>query len=83
MTVNVNNLSLTDKKSLDIILTEDKDYKVIESTMVGGSDPHDYNTFDEPDKVVEKKFDDCSKVAGNKFLLNIPAASVVKIRLQA
>ncbi len=83
ITVTVNNLSLTDKKSLDIILTEDKDYKVIESTMVGGSDPHDYNTFDDPDKVVEKKFDDCSKVAGNKFLLNIPAASVVKIRLQA
>lgn len=83
ITVTVNNLSLTDQKSLDIILTEDKDYKVIESTMVGGSDPHDYNTFDDPDKVVEKKFDDCSKVAGNKFLLNIPAASVVKIRLQA
>ncbi|MBP3273535.1 MAG: alpha-N-arabinofuranosidase [Butyrivibrio sp.] len=76
------NLSMTDSKALDVQLAEDKDYQVVEATVVGDCDPHNYNTFENPDLVVEKAFDGCKKVAGNKFTLNIPAASVVEIRLK-
>lgn len=76
------NLSMTDSKTLDVQLAEDKDYQVVEATVVGDCDPHNYNTFENPDLVVEKAFDGCKKVAGNKFTLNIPAASVVEIRLK-
>ena len=73
------NLSMTDSKALDVQLAEDKDY---EAAVVGDCDPHNHNTFENPDLVVEKAFDGCKKVAGNKFTLNIPAASVVEIRLK-
>ncbi len=82
ITVTVNNLSMTKLGSIELLLTEDKDYNIEETTIVGGTDPHDYNTFDEPDKVVERTFDACSKVSGNVFSLNIPASSVVKLRLK-
>jgi alpha-N-arabinofuranosidase len=80
--ITVCNLSMTDSKTIDLQLAEDKDYEVMESSMVGGGDPHDYNTFDNPDFVVEKAFDGYRKVAGNKFTLEIPAASVIEIRLK-
>ncbi len=80
--ITVCNLSMTDSKTIDLQLAEDKDYDVMESSMVGGGDPHDYNTFDNPDFVVEKAFDGYRKVAGNKFTLEIPAASVIEIRLK-
>ncbi|MBP3784747.1 MAG: alpha-N-arabinofuranosidase [Butyrivibrio sp.] len=76
------NLSMTDSKALDVQLAEDKDYEVVEAAVVGDCDPHNHNTFENPDLVVEKAFDGCKKVAGNKFTLNIPAASVVEIRLK-
>ncbi|MBQ8031832.1 MAG: alpha-N-arabinofuranosidase, partial [Butyrivibrio sp.] len=75
-------LSMTDSKTLDVQLAEDKDYEVVEATVVGGCDPHNHNTFENPDLVVEKNFDGCKKVSGNKFTLNLPAASVVEIRLK-
>jgi alpha-N-arabinofuranosidase len=82
ITVTVCNLSMTDKKTLDMQLAEDKDYEVAEATIVGGGDPHDYNTFENPDFVVEKAFDGVKKTAGNKFTVELPAASVVEIRLK-
>ncbi len=81
ITVTVNNLSMKDEQTIDLWLTEDKDYSITETTIVGGRDPHEYNTFDEPDKVVEKEFTGCSKVSQNRFSVSIPAASVIKIRL--
>jgi alpha-N-arabinofuranosidase len=82
ISVTVCNLSMTDSKTLDVQLAEDKDYEVVEATVVGGCDPHNHNTFENPDLVVEKNFDGCKKVSGNKFTLNLPAASVVEIRLK-
>ncbi len=83
ITITVNNLSMTESKTLDVVLTEDKDYEVIEASMVGGSDPHGYNTFDDPDNVTEVAFNGCKKISGNKLCLTLPAASVVEIRLKA
>ncbi len=82
ITVTVCNLSMDKAATLDMQLACDKDYSVVEASVVGGEDPHAYNTFDDPDKVVEKTFDGCRKVAGNKFTLSLPAASVVEIRLK-
>ena len=73
---------MTDSKTLDVQLAEDKDYEVIEATVVGDCDPHNHNTFENPDLVVEKNFEGCKKVSGNKFTLDLPAASVVEIRLK-
>ena len=80
ITITVSNQSLTDAKELEVIFAEKKDFQVVESSIVGGSDPHDYNTFEEPEKVVEKKYEDYT--ADNGLKLNIPAASVVEIRLK-
>ncbi|MBR5359480.1 MAG: alpha-N-arabinofuranosidase, partial [Lachnospiraceae bacterium] len=82
ITVTICNLSMNEAKTLDMQLAEDKDYEVIEANFVGGQDPHDHNTFDDPDKVVEKAYDGIKKTAGNKFTLSLPAASVVEIRLR-
>ena len=80
ITITVSNQSLTDAKELEVIFAEKKDFQVVETSIVGGSDPHDYNTFEEPEKVVEKKYEDYTADNGLKF--NIPAASVVEIRLK-
>ena len=78
--ITVSNQSLTDAKELDVIFAEKKNFEVVEARLVGGADPHDHNTFDDPEKVVEKDFEDYKTDGGLK--LNIPAASVVEIRLK-
>ena len=82
ITVTVCNLSVSDSKKLELQLAETKEYEVIEAMVVGDTDPHDYNTFENPDNVVEKAFDGCSRVSGNRFDLLLPPASVVELRLK-
>ncbi len=81
MTITVNNLSMTDSKKLDVQFALDKAYKVVEANIVCGKDVHDYNTFDKPNKVTEKEFKGY-KTSGGKITLDIPAASVVEIRVK-
>ena len=80
ITITVSNQSSTDAKELDVIFAEKKDFEIVEAKLVGGADPHDHNTFEDPEKVVEKDFEDYKTDGGLK--LNIPAASVVEIRLK-
>ncbi len=80
ITITVSNQSLTDAKELDVIFAEKKSFEIVEAKLVGGADPHDHNTFEDPEKVVEKDFEDYKTDGGLK--LNVPAASVVEIRLK-
>ncbi|MBE5871184.1 MAG: alpha-N-arabinofuranosidase [Lachnospiraceae bacterium] len=79
LTVTLNNLSLCETKTLQLQFAEEG-YEVTEAGILAGADVHDFNTFEEPDKVVEKKYEDYEKTDGNRFVLTLPAASVVMIR---
>lgn len=81
ITITLSNLSATDSKELDIQLTENKTYEVIESTIVTNSDMHAHNTFEEPENVKEAAFD-AYEVNGNTMKLTLPACSVVELRIR-
>ena len=80
ITITVSNQSLNEAKDLEVLFTEKKSFEVVEAKMVVGSDVHDYNTFEDPEKVVEENYEGYKTEGGLK--LNIPAASVVEIRLK-
>ena len=80
ITITVNNLSFSESKELDVVFAEKKDFEVVEANILTSSDVRDHNTFEDPDKVVEKSFDGYTTDGGLK--LTIPAASVVEIRLK-
>ena len=73
--VTVANLSADTAESLEIKLSQ-AGYRVVEAKIVAGADIHSYNTFDDPEAVVEKDW----TVDGMK--VEIPAASVVMLRLK-
>ncbi|MCR5213006.1 MAG: alpha-N-arabinofuranosidase [Eubacterium sp.] len=80
ITITVNNLSCDKAEDLEINITGAGDSEIIEAKIV--SDKMDaYNTFENPDKVIEKDFDGCSK-DGDVIKLTLPAASVVELRIK-
>jgi len=81
ITITVNNLSVTESQDLMIHFSEDKLYKIAEANIVTGSDVHDMNTFDAPDKVQETDFTGYS-TEGNDIRLSLPRGSVVEIRVK-
>ena len=81
ITITVNNLSVTESQDLMIHFSEDKLYKIAEANIVTGSDVHDMNTFDAPDKVQETEFTGYS-TEGNDIRLSLPRGSVVEIRVK-
>lgn len=80
ITITINNLSATDAKVLDVQLTEAKDYKVVEASVLTHEKIQTCNTFDEPKMVKEEAFKDY-EVNGNTLKLTLPAHSVVAVRL--
>ncbi len=81
ITITVNNLSVTESQDLTIHFSEDKLYKIAEANIVTGSDVHDMNTFDAPDKVQETEFTGYS-TEENDIRLSLPRGSVVEIRVK-
>lgn len=75
ITVTVANLSADEAEKVELELEEDG-YRVVEAKIVSGEDIHCFNTFDQPDRVVEKAF---TGIDG--MTMTIPAASVVELRL--
>ena len=80
ITVTLANLSMTEDEDVEILFSEYRVYDVKEASIVNASDVHAYNTFDDPDKVVEKEFSSYEKTAGNRCKVSIPAHSAVMIR---
>lgn len=79
ITITMNNLSVEASEEVEVCLLE-KGYKVVEARIVTEKDMHSHNTFDDPELVIEKDFS-TYKVTDNGLLVNMPANSVVEIRL--
>ena len=81
ITVTVNNLSMTEDKELTVQFAEDKTYEIVEANILSSGDPRDFNTFDLPDKVKACEYK-AYKADGNNFVLSLPKASVVELRVK-
>ncbi len=79
ITVTMNNLSTTQKETVDVELV-DGTISVVEARIVSG-DIHDYNSFEQPEQVVEKEYTDYNVDAEGLHVI-LPPASVVEIRLK-
>ena len=81
ITITLNHLATDEEAFVDVSLAEGG-YKVIEATVVGG-EMHAHNTFEEPEAVTEKPFDNYTEKAYGKGLsLTLPPSSVTLLRLQ-
>ncbi len=81
ITITLNNLSATDDEELEIRFADPEAKELVEALIVCGADTHDYNSFEEPEKVCEKPFEGiCAE--GSAFRVKLPAASVVSIRVR-
>jgi alpha-N-arabinofuranosidase len=80
ITITLNNLSLEGAQELNIQLADATGYQVIEASVVTDSDIHAHNTFEDPERVVEKAFTAYTK-NDKGFAVTLPANSVVAIRI--
>lgn len=81
ITITLNNLSLEKDNKLEILLTRKDSYELVEANIVTSDDMHTYNTFDEPERLKEVKFDKVS-IEKNKVIVDLPKASVVELRIR-
>ena len=79
ITITVNNLSANEEEEVDVTFVE-KGYLVKEANIVTNPDIHACNTFENPDKVVEKAFDGVA-VTEQGIRFTMPANSVIEIRV--
>lgn len=80
ITITLNNLSIESAEEVEIQLANGE-YNVVEARIVTNSDMHAHNTFEAPEEVVEKDFDDYKAENGN-IIAKLPVNSVVELRLQ-
>lgn len=79
ITITLNNLSMEEPEKVEVLFVGEG-YHVKEAKIVTGSDVHDYNDFDTPEKVTEQDFGEYQEKARG-LDLTLPAGSVVEIRL--
>lgn len=80
ITITLNNLSIESAEEVEVQLANGV-YKVVEARIVTNSDMHVHNTFEAPEEVTEKDFNDY-EVKGENILVKLPVNSVVEMRLQ-
>ena len=80
ITITLNNLSIETAEEVEVQLANGV-YKVVEARIVTNSDMHAHNTFEAPEEVTEKDFNDY-EVKGENILVKLPVNSVVEMRLQ-
>lgn len=80
ITITLNNLSIESAEEVEVQLANGV-YKVVEVRIVTNSDMHAHNTFEAPEEVTEKDFNDY-EVKGENILVKLPVNSVVEMRLQ-
>ena len=80
ITITLNNLSIESAEAVEVQLANGV-YKVVEARIVTNSDMHAHNTFEAPEEVTEKDFNDY-EVKGENILVKLPVNSVVEMRLQ-
>lgn len=77
--ITIANLSIDKAYDIEGLVT-DSAVKSVSGEIVTG-EIHDHNTFDDPEKVVKKNFDDC-KIVDNNLKFTIPAASVLHLSVE-
>ena len=80
ITITLNNLSIESAEEVEVQLANGV-YKVVEARIVTNSDMHAHNTFEAPEEVTEKDFNDY-EVKNENIVVKLPINSVVEIRLQ-
>lgn len=80
ITITLDNLSIESAEEVEVQLANGV-YKVVEARIVTNSDMHAHNTFEAPEEVTEKDFNDY-EVKGENILVKLPVNSVVEMRLQ-
>ncbi len=80
ITITLNNLSIESAEDVEVQLANGV-YKVVEARIVTNSDMHAHNTFEAPEEVTEKDFNDY-EVKGENILVKLLVNSVVEMRLQ-
>ena len=80
ITITLNNLSIESAEEVEVQLANGV-YKVVEARIVTNSDMHAHNTFEAPEEVTEKDFNDY-EVKGENISVKLPVNSVVEMRLQ-
>ena len=80
ITITLNNLSIESAEKVEVQLANGV-YKVVEARIVTNSDMHAHNTFEAPEEVTEKDFNDY-EVKGENISVKLPVNSVVEMRLQ-
>lgn len=78
ITVTLNNLTLTEEKTLEIVLAEKKPSSVKGKILHGAMNAH--NTFEEPENVVEKEFQEFT-LTERGISLTLPPCSVLMLRI--
>ncbi len=76
--ITLTNLSCSEAYEIESELTDTEVKEVIGEIVTG--DIHDHNTFEDPEKVTVKAFDE-AKAEGNVLKFTIPAASVLHLTL--
>lgn len=79
ITVTICNTSMTDDQTVDATLYG-ANVQTIEAQILVSGDPHDCNTFEQPNKIGLKEH--AAKMTEDGFCVEVPAASVVRIRVQ-
>jgi len=77
--ITLTNLSADSSYPIETVVT-DKDMKTVSAQIVTG-DIHMHNTFDNPDAVCVKEFNEI-EIVGNALKFNIPASSVMLVEVE-
>ena len=81
ITITLNNLSAEEAETVDIRFAGKEAKELVEARIVTAADYHEYNSFEEPERVTEADFAGIEAKEGG-FCVTLPAASVVEIRVK-
>ncbi len=81
ITITLSNLSMTEAESVDVSFAGKEEKEIVEARIVTGTDCHDYNSFEAPERVVETDFTGAEAADGG-FKVTLPPASAVEIRVK-
>jgi alpha-N-arabinofuranosidase len=79
--VHISLVNIDATKSISIQTSIDGNWKLVTGRILTSDKINDYNSFDQPNKVIIKPFSG-AKLTGNKLTIDLPAKSVVVVELK-
>lgn len=80
--IHITLVNLDPQKNIEVATALAGSWKSVNGVIVHSASFTDHNTFESPNQVVEKPFND-AKLKGNKLQVSLPSLSVVMVELQA